>query len=382
MKGGLPMYKLMTAGPTQVPDDVLLARSRVFPNPDQDPEFVEFYHDTCRKLSELLGSSAHETLILGGEGILALEAACATLTEPGDRILVLDNGLFGAGFSDFVRLYGGNPTLYTADYRRELDPIALRSFLEKDHDFKYATLVHCDTPSGILNDIAVLCPLLKEFGILTVVDSVAAMFGEPVDIKNGIDVLCGGSQKVLSAPPGLAFVTISPDAWQVMKKRSTPVASFYANLLTFATYYEDQWFPYTMPASDLYGLSAALEHITADPQMVLRHRKIAAACRSALRAGGVNLYPESGFANTVTAFCVPEGLTSRAILDGMLQNHGIMLSNSFGPFAGKVLRIGHMGANCNRKDMEETMDALNSVLNELGLSLHCHLGEAFRLLLD
>lgn len=373
------MYKLMTAGPTQVPENVRLARSRVFPNPDQDPKFVEFYHNTCRQLSSLLGSAEHETLILGGEGILGLEAACATLTEPGDCVLVLDNGIFGAGFADFVRIYGGIPTLYTTDYHRELDPIALRAYLENHHDFKYATLVHCDTPSGILNDISVLCPLLKEFGILSVVDSVAAMFGEPVDVKNGIDILCGGSQKALSAPPGLAFVTISPDAWHLMKQRSTPVASFYANLLTFATYYEDQWFPYSMPVSDLYGFEVALENVLADPKRIMRHREIASACRSALEAGGISLYPESGYANTVTAFCVPEGLTPKAILDGMLKNHGIMLSGSFGPFAETVLRIGHMGANCNYKDMEETMGALNNVLSDLGASLHCHLGEAFRL---
>jgi aspartate aminotransferase-like enzyme len=372
------MYKLMTAGPTQVPEDVLLARSRIFPNPDQDPEFVEFYHGTCQKISELLGSTSHETLILGGEGILALEAACATLTEPGDRVLVLDNGIFGAGFADFVRIYGGAPTLYKADYRRELDPKALRSYLEKDHDFKYATLVHCDTPSGILNDISTLCPLLKEFGILTVVDSVAAMFGEPVDITNGIDVLCGGSQKALSAPPGLAFVTMSPTAWKSMKERSTPVASFYANLLTFQSYYQDQWFPYTMPVSDIYGLAAALELVEADSDRIFRHAKIANACRFALECGGIDLYPESGYANTVTAFCVPKGLSSQAILDTMLTKHKIMLSDSFGPFSGNVLRIGHMGANCNQKDMVEALTALNFVLSDLGFSTHCHLGDAFR----
>lgn len=371
------MYKLMTAGPTQVTEAVRLARSRVCPNPDQDGDFVEFYHDTCKTLSRLLGSEAHETLILGGEGILGLEAACATLTEVGDRVLVLDNGIFGAGFADFVRIYGGEPQLYTCDYRRELDPVALRAFLEQDHDFKYATLVHCDTPSGILNDISVLCPILKEFGILTVVDSVAAMFGEPVDVTWGIDLLCGGSQKVISAPPGLAFVTISPEAWQVMKGRKSPVASFYANLLTFAHYYEERWFPYTMPVSDLYGLAAAVEQVEADTQLIARHHSIAKACRSALEAGGLALYPISGPSNTVTAFCVPEGLSSTDILDTMLTKHQIMLSDSFGPFKGKVLRIGHMGANCNWQDMVETMNALSDSLSDLGFSTTCHLGKEF-----
>lgn len=100
-------------------------------------------------------------------------------------------------------MYGGEPVLFTTDYRNPIDVEALRTFLEKDADFKYATVVHCDTPSGVRNDISKICPLLAEYGILNVVDSVAGMFGEPVDFDAScIDILCGGSQKALSAPPG------------------------------------------------------------------------------------------------------------------------------------------------------------------------------------
>lgn len=371
------MYQLMTAGPTRVSQDVLAARSKPFPNPDQDHEFVEFYHDLCGQISELLGSRAHETLILGGEGILGLEAAIATLTEPGDRVLVLDNGLFGAGFADFVRMYGEDAVVYTCDYRNPIDPAALRSFLENDHAFKYATLVHCDTPSGMLNDIASLCPLLQEFGIMTVVDAVASMFGEPVDVNTGIDIVCGGSQKVLSAPPGLAFVTISPKAWQVMKERTAPVASFYANLLTFQSYYADKWFPYTMPASDLLGLSVAVSRIAADKARLTRHASLAAACRKAITSGGLTLYPEHGFANTVTAFFVPDGLRSEDIVRAMQQEHGIMISSSFGPFAGKLLRIGHMGENCTQEAIGECLLALQSVLTSQGFPLKTSLSTFF-----
>lgn len=117
--------------------------------------------------------------------------------------------------------------LYTVDYLEAVDVDALADFLKKDHAFKYATVVHCDTPSGVLNDIARICPLLKSYGILTVVDSVSAMFGEEVRVDDfQIDLLCGGSQKVVSAPPGLTFVTVSPAAWTAMKERKTPIASF------------------------------------------------------------------------------------------------------------------------------------------------------------
>ena len=171
------MYKMMTPGPVMVRENVRAARSRITGNPDVDPDFYNFYRDTCRLISELLGTS-NETLILGGEGILGIEASCASLTEPGDRVLVLDNGVFGHGFADFVRIYGGEPVLYTSDYSRPIDPEALNAFLQKDHSFRYAAVVHCDTPSGVLNDIHTICPLLKSYGILTVVDAVASMFAE------------------------------------------------------------------------------------------------------------------------------------------------------------------------------------------------------------
>lgn len=114
------------------------------------------------------------------------------MTEPGDRVLVLDNGIYGKGFADFVSMYGGIPVLYTRDYLETLDVKELEEYLEKDHDFKYATVVHCDTPSGMLNDIRSICPLLKKYGILTVVDSVAGMFGNEVYAEESqVDILCG-----------------------------------------------------------------------------------------------------------------------------------------------------------------------------------------------
>ncbi len=211
------MYKMMTPGPTMTARSVLQARSREFVNPDVDPDFCEEYHRVCTELAGLL-DTRNEVFILGGEGILSLEAACASLTEPGDRVLVIDNGIFGRGFADFVKIYGGDPVLYTVDYHRPVEAEALRQFLEGDHDFKYATIVHCDTPSGVLNDIGLLCPMLKEYGILTVVDSVAAMFGEEVHVDEWrIDIICGGSQKALSArwPRFTAVFCLS---WIIIKR--------------------------------------------------------------------------------------------------------------------------------------------------------------------
>ena len=371
------MYKIMTPGPTQVAENVRLARSMECTNPDLDVDFVEFYKETCEEISRLLHTK-NETLILGGEGILGLEAACASMTEPGDKILVLDNGIYGRGFADFVSMYGGKPELYSRDYRETLDVSELEEYLKEHHDYKYATVVHGDTPSGMLNDVSAICPLLKKYGIMTVVDSVSASFGEPLSIDDcQIDIMCGGSQKVVSAPPGLTFVVISDDAKKAMKERKTPIASFYANLTTFAHYYEEKWFPYTMPISDIYGLRAAMDNIAADPDIFIRHQQIAEASRKAVTSAGLNLYLKSGFSSTVTVFEVPEGTTADAILETVKKDYNIMLAGSFDVLAGKVIRIGHMGNNAEFYKIREVFAALDGTMKKLGIPLKASMEEVF-----
>lgn len=359
-------YKIMTPGPVQVPENVRLARSLSTTNADLDPQFYDEYKETCELISELLHTK-NGTLILSGEGILGLEAACASMTEPGDRVLILDNGIYGAGFADFVSMYGGIPVMYTKDYKNAFDVDELDAYLKEDHDFKYATVVHCDTPSGMLNDIHKICPLLKSYGIMTVTDSVSGMFGNEVNVdKAQIDILCGGSQKAVSAPPGLTFVTISDEAKKAMENRKIPIASFYCNLTIFKDYYKNLWFPYTMPISDIYGLKAAMDNIAADKDLIKRHARIANATRKAIEAFGLKLHLESGFSDTVTVFDVPEGMTADDILERMREKHGIMLAGSFGELAGKVIRIGHMGASANVGDMLEVMSGLEETLRYLG----------------
>ena len=371
------MYKLMTAGPTQVKENVRLARSLETTNPDLDIEFCEFYKETCDILQDLLHSTG-TAYILGGEGILGLEAACASLTEPGDRVLVLDNGIFGKGFADFVTMYGGEAVVFTSDYQNPIDINDLKEFLDKDSDFKYATVVHCDTPSGVLNDIASICPLLSDYGILSVVDSVAGMFGEYVNVDDSkIDILCGGSQKALSAPAGLTMLWVSDKAMTAMENRKTPIASFYANILTFRTYYEDKWFPYTMPISDINGLRAAIDNVKNDRDILERHAKIAEATRQTVVKAGLNLYLNSGYSNTVTVIEVPENVTDAQILDTMRDKYNIMISGCFDVLAGKVVRIGHMGENAREDDMAMTLDALDKTLRELGVELKCNMKESF-----
>lgn len=371
------MLKIMTPGPTQVRENVRLKRSLETTNPDLDLKFYDFYKNTCNKISSILGTE-NRSFIMSGEAILGLEAACASLTEKGDRVLVIDNGIFGRGFGEFVELYGGNSIYFESEYTKAVDVSKLEAYLKTDSNFKYATLVHCDTPSGVINDIERICNLLDKYNIISVVDSVSGMFGEKINIdKSKVDIVCGGAQKALSAPVGLTFITVSDRALDSMKKRKTPIASFYANILNFEDYYEKKWFPYSMPISDILGLDQALDNIIRDEDFCERHQKIAEATRVAIKKSGLELYLESGFSNTVTVISVPDNLKDTDILNIMKEKYKIMIAGCFGCLAGKVFRIGHMGENANIKDMCLTFEALQNTFKDLNYNLNCNLKEEF-----
>ncbi|MFW6377529.1 MAG: pyridoxal-phosphate-dependent aminotransferase family protein, partial [bacterium] len=255
---------IMTPGPTSIHEEVRKALSQEITNPDLDKRFYEFYKNTCNKLQKVMNTT-NEVLVLSGEGILGLEAACASLIEKGDRVLCIDNGIFGKGFGDFAKMYGAEVVYFKADYRRGIDVNQLEELLRKDNNFKFATLVHCETPSGITNLVDKICPLLNKYRIISVVDAVSAIGGEVLKVDDWqMDIVLGGSQKCLSAPPGLTFLSISEKAWNKILHRKSPIAGFYANLANWKTWYEDKWFPYTQPISDIYGLSVAVDRWLAE----------------------------------------------------------------------------------------------------------------------
>jgi aspartate aminotransferase-like enzyme len=367
----------MTPGPTEVRENVRLARSLECTNPDLDLQFYDFYKETCECIGKFL-KTKNAVRILSGEGILGLEAACASLTEPGDRVLVISNGIFGEGFADFIKMYGGEPIFFKGDRNRAIDTEELGRFLENDSNFKYATVVHCDTPSGVLNDVSRICPMLKEKGIITVVDSVAAMGGEEFRVDDWkIDIALGGSQKCISAPPGLTILSISQDAFNSMKNRKVQIAAFYCNLLIWENYYENKWFPYTQPISDIVGLRKAIDNLLEDKEIIERHSKIAQATRKSLTEAGLELYIKQGYSNTVTVAKVPEGIKDKELRDYMIREYNVLIAGSFGYLSGKVIRIGHMGENANINKVSYALFALQKSLEFFGFKLKCNMASRF-----
>lgn len=357
-----------TPGPTYIKENVRLKRAISTTNPDVDLEFVEFYKNTCKKIAQILHTK-NSVYILNGEGILGLEAACASLTEPNDRVLVIDNGIFGRGFKDFVEMYGGKAVIFEGSYTNAIDVNALKAFLEKDHHFKYATIVHCDTPTGVTNDLSKICPLLNEYGILSVVDSVAGMVGEYIKADDWkIDILLGGSQKAFSAPSGLTIVAISENAEKAMKDRSTPISGFYCNLNIWKTYYEDKWFPYTMPISDIITLDRAVDNILEEGinNVMKRHNNTAFAVREAINEFGLQLFLKNGYSNNVTAIKIPKNIGALNLKKHMENKYNTLITTSLKPYEDELLRIGHMGENSRYDRTIFVLNVLDKAIKDLG----------------
>ena len=368
---------IMTPGPTYINEEVRKAMLKPITNPDLDLEFYEFYKNTSRKIGKLLNTD-NQVLLLSGEGILGLEAACASLIEHGDKVLCIDNGIFGKGFGDFVKMYGGECVYYSSDYRKPIDIKELEIFLQKENDFKFATFVHCETPSGLVNPIKEISLLLKKYNIITVVDAVSSVGGEILKVDEWeIDIALGASQKCLSAPPGLTFLSISEDAWDSIINRKTSIAGYYCNLAVWKDWYDKKWFPYTQPISDIYALDVAVDRLINDPKKYERHNSIAHALRTAIVSAGLNLYPDSGWSNTVTAIEVPKGISEKEIRESLIIKHNIMLAGAFGELEGKVLRIGHMGENCKEDKIYIVLKYLDKTLRDFGLKLNKELHVEF-----
>ena len=353
---------LFTPGPTAVPPEVREAMAEPQPNSAVQSEFADLYDRLCENLRTVYDTD-HDVIVPGGEGILGLEAAIASLVSPGDRVLCISNGLYGDGFADFVDSYDGDPELVSAAYDEGYDLDAIEAALaeadESDDPFVAATLVHCETPTGTLNDLEPVLDLLEEYDVLSVVDAVSSLGGTPVPTDR-IDVCLGASQKVFSAPPGLATAAVSDRAWATMEDRAS--TSLYTNLLPWHDVSDG--FPYTHLDANVAALDVAVERLVEGGREAVyeRHERAAERCRERGADLGLDPYPDDTRSSpTVTAFHVP-GEAER-IQQRVEAEHDIVLATSLGELADDVLRVGHMGYNADVEKVDRVMDAIAEVLD-------------------
>ncbi|WP_054854249.1 alanine--glyoxylate aminotransferase family protein [Vulcanisaeta distributa] len=328
---------IVTPGPTEIPHRILLAMARRTTNPDLDPEFFRRYDEARSMLAEMLGTKRSNIIIWVGEAMSGLEAAIANLVRSGDKVAVLSNGIFGDAFADLVTAYGGTPPIiHRVEYTKILDPDKVISFLRggEARDARVVTMVHCETPSGTLNGLKELARAVKSEGKLLIVDAVSSIGGVEIDVKwGGVDILIGGSQKVLNLPSGLTILAVSDEAWEAME-RVNYRGGFYLNIRLWRDVVEKMEFPYTHSEPLINGLLESLIMIREEGlnNVYMRHRAVAQGVVRAVEAMNLRLVPESEVFSspTVTAFYVPNGLSDIKVIETARKYGGVFIAGSWG----------------------------------------------------
>ena len=354
---------LMTAGPTEIPERVRQAMAQPI-HYHRQAEFTEYYLDLTAKLEGMFDGDG-DVVIIGGEGLIGVEAAIASPVDEGDQVLCISNGHYADGFVDFVEMYGGEPVMVSEPYDEHLDVEAVKTAVA-EHDFDAATAVHCETPSGTMNDLNEILAFLQKEGILTIVDVVSSFAGAPTPTEY-CDIAIVASQKCLSSPTGLTIVSVTDDAWE--KIGGTDDGQFYTSLQPWKDMWiDDQYLPYSHLVSNVYALDESVDMVLEEglEASYERHAKVAQYCRDRGVEMDLTYYSteESLCAPMVTAFEV-DGIAPE-IKTRMSDEYDIIVPTGVGlPNEEDVIRVGHMGYNAQIERVEETMDAMEAVLADL-----------------
>jgi len=336
-----------------------------------DPAFVELFENTCDLLKQVY-QTKYDVVILQGEAILGLEAAAAGLINPGDKVLNLVSGVFGKWFEDFIIRYGGEVVELAVPYNEAIDPEDVRKMLRDRPGIKFLSVVHSETPSATVNPVGEIGPIAKEYGVITMVDTVSGLGGSVMSPEEwGMDIAVAGPQKCLGGPPGLSLLAVSPDAWKVLEDRSEPIRGSFLSILDWKyTWMEKRTFPYTPSVSTVYALESALAQALEEgiERYADRHDKISRACRAGVRALGLELWAarEEIAAPCVTGVKMPEGIEDKALRGHMRDRYGLMISGGYGELAGKLFRLGHMGMAAHPAYLASQIAILERSLADLG----------------
>ena len=358
----MPFYP----GPVSVHPAVAAVLAKDYAPPRMGTEYLELYRSVSTRLQTLLGTK--EDVIIGtGEGMLVLWGALKSLLKPGDVVLSVGTGVFGDGFGDMAEILGCKAIKVSEPYDTTITSSTLEKVREaiRIHKPVLMTAVHCETPSGTLNPLEELGRIKHEMGVpFFVVDAVASAGGAPV---NGdawhADCVLGGSQKCLSCPPDMSFMSVSKAAWE--RIREVGYAGYDA-VRPFEHAMEDvMTHPYTPNWWGVAALDAGLRALEEEglANAFARHEAVAKQCREGLAEIGIPLWtaPEAVNSPTVTAARIPAGWEWNDWRKA-LAAEGLVVGGSLGPLAGKVFRLGHMGTQADAGRMAMALETMKNVL--------------------
>jgi aspartate aminotransferase-like enzyme len=353
-------------GPVSVPERILKAMSADLDAGHTEDDHLQLYRTVSDKLAQLMNTQ-NEVVLMSGEGMLVLWAALKSCLKAGDTLLCLDTGFFGAGFAQMGRVLNCRVESMGFAFDSTINQPGNMERIEaaiKRCKPKMIVVVHCETPSGTINPLAELGALKKRLGVpLLCADTVSSLGGMEIKADEWqVDLILGGSQKCLSAPPSMCFTSVSARAWEEIRQVNY---QGYDSLLSFQKTYSQGVFPYSPYRQGTMALNAGLDMLREEglPQVFARHERVAAEARQGLEKLGFKLFPQPGAtaSPTVTAAYMPEKYNWSEWYAG-LKARGLYAGESFGPLAGRVFRLGHMGAQASSILVEKALKILAAMV--------------------
>lgn len=356
----------MTPGPTRVPEAVLRAGAQPMIH-HRTPEFSQALIDVLDGMRLLFGTDG-DVLPVHATGRGAMEAAIANLFSPGDELLACCNGKFGAMWASIAESYGVVVHRVCTDWSQSVDPDAIEAALHEHPEIKAVTVAHCDTATGVLNNVAMVCEIAKGHGALTMIDGVSAVGGVPFafDVWDA-DLAVTATQKCLMCSPGLSFVALSPRAWKAAERATLPRSYWDFGATRETLHAANAETPGTAPVHLVLQAREALGLMLEEglDDVFARHEAMARVVADWAAARG--LMPQCPdlrrFSPTLTALAAPPDADPGAIKQAM-RERGILIATGLGQYREFGFRIGHMG-DIRPNDVRRTLKALDDVLTGL-----------------
>ena len=369
MKSFIPPKRLlMGPGPSDVHTRILNAMARQTIG-HLDPAFIDMMDETKQMLQYAFITENELTMPISAPGSAGMEACFANLVEPGDKVIVCINGVFGTRMKENVIRVGGEAVIINDEWGKPVDSQKVEQALIDNPDAKIVAFVHAETSTGAISDAKSICKLAQQHSCLTIVDAVTSLAGSELRVDDwGIDAIYSGSQKCLSAMPGLSPVSFSDKAINKFTHRKTPVTSWFLDLNLVMGYWgkgAKRAYHHTAPVNTLYGLHESLVMLTEEglENSWSRHKENHLLLKAGLSELGISyLVDESSRLPQLNSVFIPEGSDDAQVRSSLINDFNIEIGAGLGDLAGKIWRIGLMGHTSRKENVELCLKALKEVL--------------------
>lgn len=358
----------MGPGPSDIHPRVLAAMSRPTIG-HLDPVFISMMDELKALLQYAFQTQNALTLPVSAPGSAGMEACFVNLIEPGEKVLVCQNGVFGGRMKENVERCGATPIMVVDDWGKPVDPQKVEETLQANPDVVALAFVHAETSTGARSDVSTLCALAKKYNCLSIVDSVTSLGGIELRVDEwGVDAIYSGTQKCLSCVPGLSPVSFSEKAIAKIKSRNTKVQSWFLDMNLVMGYWGGggkRAYHHTAPINPLYALHESLVMLKEEglENAWQRHQLNYRALAAGLNAMGIDFLVDEPFRlPQLNSVLIPKGVNDGEVRNTLLQDYSLEIGAGLGDFAGKVWRIGLMGHASRKQNVLNFLAALDSVI--------------------